>query len=299
MAVGAYVAALLTIPAIQKQLFYKDLPPILDFLHHTELAPPTAALIAGGCGLVVALVVGVPVLRLTGLPAAFATLCVLVIANVVLANWSQVTRGNTTTLGVPQYATVMNTLVVAIGAILIAFLFQRSRVGFLLRASREDEYAAAALGIRVVWGRWLAFGLSGLVVAVGGAMYAYYLPFASQEFYLDRTILIVAMLIIGGQRSLWGAVSGALLVGLLWEFLRRLESGADVAGLHLTTPAGTTAVALGLVLLLILLLRPRGITGGKEITAASLGSVARRIQGVALRLARPGRSQPGITKEER
>jgi len=278
MAIGAYTAGLLTMEPAQKRIFYPNFPSWLDVVRDAHMDPVMAAVVAGLVAMVFALIVGVPLLRLTGLPAAFATLCLLIIVNVVLANWNSVTRGTSTTLGVPAWATVGKLLVVAIIAVWIAFLFQRSKIGFRLKASREDEHAAAALGINVLRERWVAFGLSAFVVGVGGAMYAYYLPFAAQDFYLDRTTLVVAMLIIGGMLSLWGAVIGALLVGLLSELLRRAEDGTSLAGFEITAPAGTTAVALGLILLVILIVRANGITGGAEVTLAGLQRTWRRVR---------------------
>jgi branched-chain amino acid transport system permease protein len=76
----------------------------------------------------------------------------------------------------------------------------------------------------------------------------------------------LAMLVIGGVRSLWGAVVGALLVSGINSLLLTAENGLDLWVTDLTVPTGTRLVTLGVVMALILIFRPRGLTGGREVT---------------------------------
>src|SRR5581483_4404455 len=184
-----------------------------------------------------------------------ATLSLLIIFFVVISSWEAVTGGTNTMIGVPTHATVRVMLVVTLLTVLIAYLYQVSGPGLRLRASREDEFAAKALGINVVLERWIAFSLSAFLVGGAGAMYAYFIPFSTSTFYLPLTFLTVAMLIIGGRNSLWGAVSGSVLISFLAEIFRRLESGTDVAGVHIDIPLGSTEVLIALTMLLVLILR--------------------------------------------
>jgi branched-chain amino acid transport system permease protein len=73
------------------------------------------------------------------------------------------------------------------------------------------------------------------------------------------------MLIIGGRNSLWGAVLGSVLISVLAEVFRRFEAGSGVAGVHAKIPVGSTEVLIALSMLLVLILRPDGLTGGKEV----------------------------------
>jgi branched-chain amino acid transport system permease protein len=100
-------------------------------------------------------------------------------------------------------------------------------------------------------------------------MYAYFIPFSSSSFYLPLTFFTVAMLIIGGRNSLWGAVTGSVLISFLSEIFRRLESGTKLAGVHLSIPSGSTELLIAFSMLLVLILRPDGITGGKEFRLQS------------------------------
>ena len=83
------------------------------------------------------------------------------------------------------------------------------------------------------------------------------------------------MLIIGGRNSLWGAVTGSLLISFLAEVFRRVESGTNVVGVHVKIPSGSTEVLIALTMLVVLILRPDGLTGGKEVTLSSLRRLRR------------------------
>ena len=82
-------------------------------------------------------------------------------------------------------------------------------------------------------------------------------------FYLDLTLVTLAMLVFGGMGSLWGAVIGALAISALNSFLGDAENTVDV-GFHLTLPNGTRLVTVGAVMALVLIVRPSGLTGGRE-----------------------------------
>ena len=143
---------------------------------------------------------------------------------------------------------------------------RRPRSALLLRASREDEAAAAASGVHIVRHRLIAFVISGFLSGIAGVLLAHFLGTVRVEtFYLDLTFLIVAMLVIGGMRSLTGAVLGALVIAALTELLRQVEIGVSVGGTTIAAPPGLGDAILALLMLLIILFRPKGIAGGKEI----------------------------------
>ena len=88
---------------------------------------------------------------------------------------------------------------------------------------------------------------------------------ARSRFYLDLTFITLAMLVIGGMTSLWGAVIGALAVSGLDSLLAEAENGLDIGGYTIDLPAGTRLVVVGTLMALMLILRPSGITGGREL----------------------------------
>jgi branched-chain amino acid transport system permease protein len=264
MAVGAYVSALLTMKAGAKSVFLPDLPSVLA---QAEWASLPGALAGGGAAALVALVVGWPLMRLSGVSASIATFAILVVAYVVLGNWTAVTGGQNSLMGLPAWVDLWTALGWAIAAMVIAFAYQETRSALLLRASREDEAAAQASGVNVVRHRLIAFVISAFLSGISGVLLAHFLGIVRVEnFYLDLTFLLVAMLIIGGRGSLTGAVTGALVIAVLTELLRQAEIGVSVGGTTIGAPPGIGDVVLALVMLLIILFRPDGIAAGRELT---------------------------------
>jgi branched-chain amino acid transport system permease protein len=262
MAIGAYGAALVTIPVGQKEFVLPHLP---HFLVHVQIGSIPSILLGGAVAAMIGLALGVPLMRLNGIAASIATLSVLIITNVVLGQWDALTGGRTALVGVPITTTVHSALVWCVVVIVAAWLFQRTRVGLRLRASREDVLAAHGVGIGVVRERWVAFGLSAFIVGVGGGLYGHRLGgFAPNDFYFELTFIAIAMLVVGGITSLSGAIVGTLVVSSIEEFLGRLENGEGVGPIHLTLRDGVTASVLALLVLIIMIVRPDGITGGRE-----------------------------------
>lgn len=262
MAIGAYVGALVTIPTTLKGVLLPNLP---AFLQHIELNAVGGALLAGGVAAAVAAVLSFPLMRLSGLGASLATLAVLVIVNVVASNWDAVTRGQQTMLGVPTQTTMNRAFIFAVVAVLIAFVFQESRIGVRLRAYREDEAAARAVGIAGITERRVAFTVSGFVGGIGGFAFAEFVgAFNPSAFYTQLTFLTLAMLVVGGLHSLAGAVTGAMSVSALDWALRVLENGTSIGPLTLPGRSGLREVGLAVAMLVMLLIRPEGLTKGRE-----------------------------------
>jgi branched-chain amino acid transport system permease protein len=265
MAIGAYTSALLTMAPGMKSTFLPDLP---TWLAAIQIPAFAGALSAGGMAAAVALVVGWPIMRLSGIGAAIATMSLLIICYIVLGNWNSVTGGQQSLMGLQAYVGLWTSGLWAIAAITIAFIYQETRWAIALRASREDEVAARASGIRIVRQRLLAFVLSAFVCGIAGALFAHFLgTLRVENFYLDPTFLFIAMLVVGGMRSLTGAVVGTISISVLTEVLRQLEVGIPVpgTGVVLATAPGLGDVALAAMMLLIILFRAQGITGGREI----------------------------------
>jgi branched-chain amino acid transport system permease protein len=264
MAVGAYVSALLTMRATAKAVFLPQLPSIVA---HAEWPSLPGALAGGGVAALFALIVGWPLMRLSGVSASIATFAVLVVTYIVLGNWTAVTGGQNSLMGLPSYVDLWTALGWAVAAIVIAFAYQETRSALQLRASREDEAAAQASGVDVVAQRLIAFVISAFLSGIAGVLLAHFLGIVRVEnFYLDLTFLIVAMLIIGGRGSLTGAVAGAVVIAMLTELLRQTEIGVSIGQTTIAAPPGSGDVLLALIMLLIILFRPNGLAGGREMT---------------------------------
>ncbi len=260
--VGAYATVWFTLPPLKKSLSLQ-LPALLAD-HQYPVVPSAVA--AGGLASLVALVVGIPIMRLGGIAASIATLAVLGMLYTFYTNWSAWTMGAATLPGIPIYVDMWVALAWVVVALWAAYAFQVSGLGLALRAAREDEFAARAAGIDIWTQRLVAFVLSAFFMGIGGVLQAHFLgSIAVKNFWLSLTFVSIAMLIVGGQRSLTGAVVGTALVSLIVEVLRKLETGVDLGFLVLQVPLGAREIGIAIVMLLILILRPTGITGGREI----------------------------------
>ena len=262
VAAGAFAAGVTTVPLESKRGVLPELFPLLR--DHTIGNVPSLAL-AAAVGGVFALVVGLPLMRLSGLAAGIATFAVLEITHNVLREWTKIGPGATTLSLVPETTGPLQATVGALVVIAVAFAYQRSRFGRLLRATREDAAAARGVGVDVHRQRLWAFTLSGALCGLAGGLLVHVLgSITTEQVYLELTFLTLAMLVVGGITSLFGAVLGALAVSGLDSFLSEGEQGVDV-GVRLDLPQGTRLIFLAAIMALVLVLRPSGLTGGYEL----------------------------------
>ncbi len=262
MSVGAYATAWMTLPPEWKQVMLTGLPPVFQ---ENTYPFPVAVLFSGLAAAGVALFLGVAIMRLSGLAASIATFAFLAIVFSVYSNWESVTGGTSSVIGIPTVVGPWIAVGFVCAAIIAAHAFQVSRLGLMLRASRDDEVAAGSSGVEIVRVRLLAFVASAFVVGVGGALYAHFLGVLTTDaFYLALSFITLAMLVVGGLNSLTGAVVGTLAVTLIVEVLRALERGLDLGASHIALPRGSQEIGLGLALALVLIFRPAGLSGGKE-----------------------------------
>ena len=263
VAVGAWAAGILSMPMQEKPAI---MPHLAGFLRDTTVGNVPSLAIAAGVGAAYALVVGLPLMRLSGLAAGIATFGVLEITHNVLRYWEKIGPGLNTFSAVPETTGLLQATIWGLVAVGAAFAYQLSRYGRMLRATREDAAAARAVGVSVYRQRLGAFVLSGALAGLAGGLYVHLLPLNAESLYLDLTFITLAMLVIGGATSLWGAVVGAVAVSAVDSFLAEAENGVHVFGGVLDLPAGTRIVVVGALMALVLILRPSGLTGGRELS---------------------------------
>jgi branched-chain amino acid transport system permease protein len=249
------------------------MPYLFHFLGSTSVGNVPSLLIAAAVGGGFALLVGLPLMRLSGLAAGIATFAVLGITNNILRYYEKIGPGLNTFSSVPETTGLLQATIGALVVIAGAVAYQRSRLGRQLRAAREDPAAARAVGVSIYRQRLAAFALSGFWAGFAGGLYIHFIPINVDSVYLDLTFLTLAMLVIGGTSSLWGAVVGALFVSALDSLLAEAENGITVLGRTIDFPDGSRIVVVSAVMALVLVVRPSGLTGGREF---SLGPVFRR-----------------------
>jgi branched-chain amino acid transport system permease protein len=272
VAVGAWAAGVLSVPEAEKPA---TMPYLFDFLSDTTVGNLPSLLVAASVGGVFALLVGLPLMRLSGLAAGIATFAVLEITNNVLRYYEKVGPGLNTFSSVPETTDLFQAAAGALVVVVAAFAYQQSRFGRQLRATREDPAAARAVGVSIYRQRLGAFALSGFLAGLAGGLYVHFLPINVDAVYLDLTFITLAMLVIGGATSLWGAVVGALAVSALDSVLANAENGIGLAGHTVDVPAGTRIVVVSALMALVLIVRPAGLTGGREL---DLGHVRRKLR---------------------
>jgi branched-chain amino acid transport system permease protein len=262
VAVGAFAAGVMTIPVESKT---GVLPQLFPLLRDHTIGNVASLLVAAAAGGFFAFLVGLPLMRLSGLAAGIATFAVLEITHNVLREWTSIGPGATTLSLVPETTGSMQATLGALVAIGVAFVYQRSRFGRMLRATREDAAAARGVGVSVHWQRVWAFTVSGALAGFAGGLLVHeFGSITTEQVYLELTFLTLAMLVVGGVSSLWGAVLGALAVSGLSSFLAEAEQGVKL-GATIDLPAGTRLILLGAIMALVLILRPSGLTGGREV----------------------------------
>ncbi|HET9323985.1 MAG TPA: branched-chain amino acid ABC transporter permease [Gaiellaceae bacterium] len=261
VAVGAFVAGIMTIPLESKTGVLPQLFPVLR--DHT-VGNLVSLLLAAGAGGLFAFAVGLPLMRLSGLAAGIATFAVLEVTHNILREWTKIGPGATTLSLVPETTDALQATLGALVVIGLAFLYQRSRLGRRLRASREDPAAARGVGVNVHRERLWAFTASGALAGFAGGLLVHLLgSITTEQVYLELTFVTLAMLVIGGLTSLWGAVVGALVVSGLDSFLTEAEQGVHV-GFSIDLPQGTRLIFLGAIMAVVVIVRPSGLTGGRE-----------------------------------
>jgi branched-chain amino acid transport system permease protein len=260
---GAYLAGLLTIDPALKVTF-AGLPHFLVSPHWSWVP---ALLAAAGAAGVLAVASGFAILRLDGASAVIAILSILLIADIVFTAWTAVTRGAGGLYPLPSEATITHTFIVAALAVVSARVFKDSRTGLMLQASREDAFSAASVGVAVRQYRVRAWIVSGMLAGAGGALFGWWITtITPANFFLEPTFALIVMFIVGGTRTVGGAVIGAALVTLVQEELRDYEDRSvhlGIVTLHRLT--GLTQFALVLMILVVMYFRREGILGRREL----------------------------------
>lgn len=230
MGIGAYAAALATM--------YLNLP--------------FAAAIAVGALLpaLTALVIGIPTLRLAGVYLAMATLAFGEVVRVALLNL-EITGGPLGLNGIPQKTEGWHILLALMLLVVFFVRLRASKFGRSLEAIREDETAAAVMGIDVARHKLLAFVMGALIAGVAGALNAHYTFFLSpREYGFDPAVDILTMAILGGTASFIGPMLGAAILTILPEALRFLDAYRLVIN--------------GLILIIVTVYLPRGLWPGRR-----------------------------------
>jgi branched-chain amino acid transport system permease protein len=275
MAVGAYTCALLTMTPEQKEMNF-FLEPIAPWLAHLSLPFVPALLAAGLVAALLGFLVGAPVLRLKDDYLAIATLGFAEIVRVVLTNTQSLTNGALGLKGLPKFASTP--VVWSCAALATAFmvLLVRSSYGRALKAVRDDEIAAGAMGIDVFRVKVESFIASSFMAGVGGALLGHLVSTIDPKmFTFMLTFNILLVVVLGGIGSISGSIVGAIAVTILTEALRFLDGPLNFGLFALEARPGLRMVAFSTMLMAVVLFRQRGLMGNRELSWSMLQRRAR------------------------
>lgn len=293
MAIGAYTAALMSL-AFQRAGVYDEKSGAV-FIAIIFLCIIAAGLLAA----VIGAVVSIPALRLKGdylaiITLGFGLIIVNVINNLPFAGQNGLAEGSAsaslyaTGLGFGTAAKVTYiwvALLVTIVCIVLMFMFIRSKYGRAIRAIRNDEIAASAAGINTSYYKVLTFSFSAFFAGVAGALYACANASLSTSSFsftnggILNSTFVVVMVVLGGMGSLTGSIFSAVIMYVLNY---QIKNGAWVSALPGFLQGVFTCPMLvyALVLVVIIIFRPKGIFGSYEFSLTDLASsLAAKLRG--------------------
>lgn len=244
MAIGAYATALVTM----------RFDSIVGFIGGLLLGGIIAALVG--------FLIGLPTLRLRGDYIAIATLGMAEIIRILLQNF-EFTNGAAGLSPVPQYMDWTWFFVLTVGSVMLIRNFVRSRQGRDAIAVREDEIAAESIGVNTTRSKVLAFTIGAFFGGVAGGMYAsYFYVIKPEQFGFLKSIDILVIVVLGGLGSLSGSVIAAFLLAIISTLLQPFP--------------GVRMILYALLLIVIMIFRPQGLLGNRELSLRLLPGLRKR-----------------------
>lgn len=225
-------------------------------------------------------VVAIPSLRVSGDYFVVASFALQFIISDVFTNWTHLTSGPAGLPGIPRPGFgpfllndpaeyVVLYILFFLGILALTSRIVHSAFGRTLRALREDPVAVQALGKNVVQYKVVAVAVASAIAGVAGSLYAHYITFINPtSFTLDTSILVAAMVILGGVGNVWGGPLGAAVLLLVPEVLRYVDMPDTVAG-------PLRQLLYGALLIVIIRFRPQGLVGDPKLARDGRASRAR------------------------
>jgi branched-chain amino acid transport system permease protein len=270
MLVGGYAAAFLTLPvAFKHDLLNLALP---SFVSNNQLPFLPALLFGGVAGMIFGVILALPAMRLKGLYFILATLGFNFITITIVENIPEITNGPMGLRQFPAHTDIWWVWGIALSLIYVALRLRKSYFGRALIAMGQDQDFAEHIGVNLLRYKVYAFGFSSFFTAIGGILWIHLiLNLYPRVFGLHLVFNVVTMIVIGGLGSITGAIIGAALITGFTEILSPIEEGFSFLGfVEVPRMLGLTTLMLAALLLIILIVRPEGIMGNRELSFSQI-----------------------------
>ncbi|MCR6574397.1 branched-chain amino acid ABC transporter permease [Campylobacter insulaenigrae] len=267
VAVGAYIAALVLLTSESKidQFSLEDPNSFILAIHSPSFI--IALLAAGICSMILSLILAFAVFRVRGDYLAIVTLGFGIIIKLMAINFASITNGSLGLNDIPKHTTLYWSGGIAILSVIIILNIINSKFGRAMKAVRDDEDAALAMGINTFKIKTLAFSTSAFLEGVGGGLLACALASVSPEqFDFLFTFQLLIIIVLGGLGSTTGTIIGTILVIGGSEYLRFLDESMNIFGYETPAMPGLRMVVFSVILILVMLFARKGIMGDKELT---------------------------------
>lgn len=267
MAIGAYTVAIFTVPLESRASIFYVVPqnPVLAGIH---IPFPAALLLGGLLAALVAILIGIPVLRLKSDYLAIATLGFSEIIRIVFTNAKTITNGALGIKSIPKMPTMWVFFGVMILSVALIVLLINSSYGRAFKAIREDAVAAEAMGINLFKHKVMSFAIGAFFAGIGGGLFASLLGTVDpKQFYFTMTYNFLLMIVLGGMGSISGTVIASFIVTIGLEVLRFFDDPLTLFGV--TIPifrAGFRMVVFSALLMILVLFFRNGLLGQKELS---------------------------------
>ncbi len=266
VAIGAYVVAILTVDA-EGMIYQYDIEDPSPWILGMQANFIWALLLAGILSFLLALSLSFPVFRVRGDYLAIVTLGFGFIIRILAINSPEITNGSLGINDIPDYPNYLYwTMGAAIFTVTAILNIIYSKYGRAMKAVRDDEDAATAMGIDTFKIKTLAFSTSAFFEGIGGGLLAALLTSISPDlftFFLTFQLLII--IVLGGLGSTTGAILGTIVVMAGLEWMRFLDEPMNFMGIETDGLPGMRMVVFSLILIIVMLFAREGLMGKKEL----------------------------------
>jgi branched-chain amino acid transport system permease protein len=274
-------------PDLKEMNFF--LAPMVPILRNLTLPFLPALILAGLAAALVGFIIGAPVLRLRDDYLAIATLGFSEIIRVLITNAQTITNGAQGLKGLPRFSTTFTVWAAAALVTLFMLLLMRSSYGRAMKAVRDDELAAEAMGINVFRVKVTSFTVSSFIAGIGGALLGHMITTIDPKmFTFLLTFNILLIVVLGGIGSVSGSVIAAIGVTILMEVLRFLDEPMDLLVIKTQGLPGLRMVVFSMLLMAVVIFRQRGLMGNKEFSWEMLGDLTKSTKRLLGKLSKKG-----------